>query len=204
VIVWFVICPPDWCRDILPKLWQAAFIAGITFIYFGSCPLCAVTPIGALLFWGILLLLVGAGLLLAWILGCRPGQCETAWRLIELGLVNTVIGGIESVLGLLPAAFGLATCVSPLAVVFLWLVTAFLDALVLFLPLFCGFNPIAPAAFGFVRLPPPGPRPSRLRRVLAQRSRARENGDLDVRTKGAQAAKARARRRGRDCNCGGS
>ena len=77
VLVWFVICPPNWCRDILPKLWQGALIAGITFIYFGSCPLCLATPIGSLLPWGVGLLLLGAGLLLLWILTCRPTQCET-------------------------------------------------------------------------------------------------------------------------------
>ena len=203
VIVWFVICPPDWCRDILPKLWQAAFIAGITFVYFGSCPLCSVTPIGALLFWGILLLLVGAALLLSWILGCRPSQCETAWRLIELGLVNTIIGGIESVLGLLPAAFGLATCVSPLALVFLWLVTAFLDGLVLFLPLFCGFNPVAPAAFGGLRFRRPGPPASRLRPTVAQQSLAAGDGEPDAPPRRFAAASAKARKRARDCNCGG-
>ena len=66
-LVWFVVCAPDWVPRILPKLWQGALIAGIVFIYFGSCPLCFATLIGSLLVWGVLLLLLGAGLLLWWV-----------------------------------------------------------------------------------------------------------------------------------------
>ena len=123
VIVWFVVCAPDWCRDVLPKLWQGALIAGIVFIYFGSCPLCFATLIGSLLVWGVLLLLLGAGLLLWWVLTCRPSRCETVWRLLELGVINTIIGGIASVIALLPVTLSLGGCAALVgASVSLWLV----------------------------------------------------------------------------------
>lgn len=145
VVLWFLRCPPDWCRDLLPKLWQLGFIAGIAFVYFGSCPICSVTPVGSLLIWGVVLLVVGAGLLAWWIVSCRPTRCQTVWRLIELGIVNSVLGVIEVVLGFaVPAA--LPACVSVLALIFLGAVNAFLDGLVLGLPAFCGFNPFQPRA----------------------------------------------------------
>ena len=145
VVLWFLLCPPDWCRDLLPKLWQLAFIAGIAFAYFGSCPLCAVTLVGSLLIWGVVLLVVGAGLLIWWIESCRPTQCLTVWRLLELGAVNTVLGLIESVLGfVVPGA--IPACVSVWALIFMWAVNAFLDSLLLGLPAFCGFNPLQPPA----------------------------------------------------------
>ena len=145
MVLWFLLCPPDWCRDLLPKLWQLAFIAGIAFAYFGSCPLCAVTLVGSLLIWGVVLLVVGAGLLIWWIESCRPTQCLTVWRLLELGAVNTVLGLIESVLGfVVPGA--IPACVSVWALIFMWAVNAFLDSLLLGLPAFCGFNPLQPPA----------------------------------------------------------
>jgi hypothetical protein len=218
VIAWFVLCPPDWCRDVLPKLWQGALMAGIIFIYFGSCPLCQVTPIGSLFVWGVLLLLAGAGLLLLWILTCRPTQCETVWRLVELGVVNTIIGGIETVIALLPLAFGLASCISLLAWIFLFLVTSFLNVLTLLLPMVCGFNPIAPAAFGPFRRPRPAPRRDASRRRLVQdrpdsrggagRASSAAPGTVALsENKGAgkegAGNKPAGNKRGRNCGCGG-
>ena len=207
MIVWFVLCPPDWCRDVLPKLWQGALMAGIIFIYFGSCPLCQVTPIGSLLAWGVVLLLVGAGLLLWWVLSCRPSQCETVWRLLELGVVNTIIGGIETAIACCRWRSASPPASRLLAGIFLWLVNAFLDFLVFLLPRFCGFNPVAPAAFGPFRRPPLRPRPDPFRRRVAlQRrpeaaQRAGEPVDGDATAVGPPPAPIR-NKRGRDCGCG--
>jgi hypothetical protein len=196
VLVWFVICPPNWCRDILPKLWQGALIAGITFIYFGSCPLCLATPIGSLLPWGVGLLLLGAGLLLLWILTCRPTQCETVWRLVELGVVNTVIGVLEMILA--------GACTPLIAEIFLWLVTLFLDVLVFLLPQFCGFNPIAPAAFALFRRPPSDPRRSRaLRRLAGAASDAAPRAAAASPDPARPGGRTKAKHR-RDCGCGGT
>jgi hypothetical protein len=138
--VWFLICKPDWCFDILPLLWQIAFIAAVVFIYFGSCPACH-TP---LLPIGILLMLVFAALILVWILNCRPSRCQVVWELLKLGFANTLIGLIESAIALIPILAGLGMCISPLAVIFLWLINAFLDGLLMLLPFLCGFNPRRP------------------------------------------------------------
>ena len=107
------------------------------------------------------------------------------------------------IFGILPAAFGLATCVSPLAVIFLWLVTAFLDGLVLFLPLFCGFNPFAPAGLAFMRLR----RPAAQRKPLGRSTQDEAVGDAGANRRGTglgPTAKADTRKRDRGCRCGGA
>jgi hypothetical protein len=136
LLLWFLICSPDWCFDILPLLWQIAFIAAVVFIYFGSCPACQV-----LLYIGVGLMVVFAGVILFWIFHCNPSRCEMVWELLKLGFANTLIGLIQSAIALIPLLGGLAMCISPLAIVFLWLINTFLDALLFFLPLVCGFNP---------------------------------------------------------------
>lgn len=203
VLLWLFICPPDWCRDILPKLWQGALMSGIIFIYFGSCPLCNVTPIGSLLLWGVGLLLLGAALLLWWILSCRPSTCQTLWRLIELGVVNTIIGGIVSVMTFIAATVA-AACISPFAVAFLWLVIAFLDLLFFFLPQACGFNPIARSTFALFRRPF-----TNTNRIPARFSPAGSTlsaTDLDrggARASNVIAPQVAATAKARGCSCGG-
>jgi hypothetical protein len=130
--IWLFCCPPDWCLDILPLLWQVAFIAGAVLLYLSAC--CG----QAFLVIGVLLVLAFAGLLFLWIQTCHPSQCLVIWELLKLGLAQTVVGFVEVGLDVFP---GLAVCVGAFAHLFLLVITVALDSLLLLLPGACGFNP---------------------------------------------------------------
>lgn len=147
LFLWFFTCPPTWCGEVLPLIWQGSFIAGIVFIYFGSCPACGIL----MLLFGVFLLLVAAGLLMYWIMSCNPTRCQVVWELLRLGLASTIVGLANSVIAVVPLFFGLAMCISPFAIIFLWVINAFLDLLLVILPVVCGFNPIAGGAVANVR-----------------------------------------------------
>ena len=151
LLVWLLLCPPDWCFDVMPMLWQIFFIFGVVLIYFGSCPACFISPVGPLLLWGVGFLLVGAGILLAWIMSCRPTQCQVLWELLKLGLANTLVGLIATAISLVPLISGLALCVSVGAIIFLWLFNLALDFILVLLPGACNFNPRAGGAMAAIR-----------------------------------------------------
>ncbi len=137
--LWFFTCRPTRCGKLLPMIWQALLIAGIVFIYFGSCPACG----GLMLLFGAFLLLIGAGLLIYWIMTCDPTRCQVIWELLRLGLASTIVGLVEAVITVIPLFLGAAMCISPFAFLFLWAINTFLDSLLPLLPVACGFNPIA-------------------------------------------------------------
>ena len=130
------------------------------------------------------------------------------WRLLELGVINTIIGGIASVIALLPVTLGLGGCAALVgASIFLWLVNVLLDLLAFLLPPFCNFNPLAPATFGPFRPPPRRPRrdPFRRRMALQQAREARsEPASLSMAIPASPSPPPApiCNKRGRDCGCG--
>jgi hypothetical protein len=88
-------CRPNWCNDWFVLIWQVLISVGFVFVYFGTCPACALT----LLPIGIVLIVLGILAFIAWVSTCRPTLCKIFFEIGSLGLVQLVVGWLEFILG---------------------------------------------------------------------------------------------------------
>ena len=102
LLFWWWCCRPTWCDDWMVLLWQVLISAGFIFLYFGTCPFCALklVPIGLLLFGS------GVGVFIWWIVACRPSMCKIFFEIGSLGLVQLVVSWLEFIIGACVWAWG--------------------------------------------------------------------------------------------------
>jgi hypothetical protein len=100
--IWILLCPLTWCFDWVPLIWQILLGVGFAFLFFGTCPACAVSllPIGAVIF------LIGVGVFIFWLLTCRPTTCTVLFEIGSLGIVQLFISFLEGPLGICIIVWG--------------------------------------------------------------------------------------------------
>jgi len=92
LLLWILICRPDQC-DWFAFLWQALILLGLLMIYAGFCPACS------WMLLGILPLILGALLLIAWGRNCDVSRCRVLAEMISLfTFVVNVVAILEMVL----------------------------------------------------------------------------------------------------------
>lgn len=99
--LWTHLCRPTWCDDWLVVIWQALLITGFVFIYFALCPACIWLGI-----FGVPLVGLGIGAFFWWLLACRPSLCKIFYELMNLAVVESLIGVLKIVLAACIWAYG--------------------------------------------------------------------------------------------------
>lgn len=99
--LWAHFCRPTWCEDWLVVLWQALLITGFVFLYFALCPACIWLGI-----FGVPLVGAGIAAFFWWLLACRPSLCKIFFELMNLSVVESVIGVLKIVLAACIWAYG--------------------------------------------------------------------------------------------------